>query len=609
MCGIFGYMGKRNVQDIVIQGLQNMEYRGYDSAGFAALFDGEFICHKTLKGVKHLNELLEENTFCTYHTALGHTRWATHGEPSLVNAHPLFDTDKTCAVVHNGIIENYIQIKKYLQSQGVQFVSETDTEVIVQLISYLYNGDITLALKEAMQQLEGSFTMAILHRDHPEKLLCAAKDKTLHLGIGDSEVFVSSDVRSFLKYTNQVLALASHEYVVIENGKAEIFDLETQIIERSLREIKYSEESLDKGSYDYYMLKEIYEQPEVLSGILEKYVDERCYGFKESFLSYIDVNFIKSIHIVACGTSYHAGLFAKYLFESFIKLPVHVETASEFRYRDPVIQEGALAILISQSGETADTLAALKELRRKSTYKIIGICNVEESTLACQVDHCLFLEAGMEVGVASTKAFTAQMLTLLLMGLKIGFLKGNILVEDLKKYLYDIRLIPAYCEELLSNNCIADVSKIFANDEHFFFLGRQLLYPIALESALKLKEIAYVDANAYPAGEMKHGPMALLSPGSPVIVFCDKDHVYEKIVGNIMEVKARKAKVIAIASYVCRDIAAVSDYQIYVPKALYSWTTPILQAIVGQLMAYYTAFSRGTEIDCPRNLAKSVTVE
>lgn len=609
MCGIFGCLGSRLALPLVMEGLEKLEYRGYDSAGFATVCSGELFVKKTTGRVCELKRSLEDCHVESF-LAIGHTRWATHGIPSVSNAHPHVDAGNSCAVVHNGIIENFKELKSFLISEGICFASDTDSEVIAQLCAYRYRitQDLIHSFSWTLSKLRGGFACALLHKEHPDVLLCASQENPLLIGVGEQESFVASDVRAFLKHTRNVKNLVSGELAVLERGKApEIYNFDLKRVHKEIRQVKYEDTSSSKQGYGYYMLKEIYEQPDILRKLIDKYVDSSQMCIRSCFLDTLSIEDFDSISIVACGSSYHAGLLAKYMIESLVEIPVHVEVASEFRYRRAYIGAKTLAILISQSGETADTLAALKEFRSRQAAYILGICNIEESALATSVDGCLFLEAGMEVGVASTKAFTAQLLLLMLFALKIAQSKKSC-PQDITKYLEGMLELPALCQKLLTNEDLYTWVDSCEHEDRFIFLGRRFMYPVCMEAALKLKEIAYVEANCYPAGEMKHGPIALISHGAPVVAFCGDPIVYDKMVGGIMEVKARHARVIAIVAESQRDIAAVSDMQIYVPNSHF-FVAPILYTIAGQVMAYNMAVRKGNEIDCPRNLAKSVTVE
>ncbi|WP_201456290.1 glutamine--fructose-6-phosphate transaminase (isomerizing) [Chlamydia sp. 17-3921] len=611
MCGIFGYLGSKKALPLILEGLARLEYRGYDSAGVACIEQQELFVKKTVGRVSELASSLY-NEEISASLAIGHTRWATHGASTVANAHPHIDEQNSCAIVHNGIVENFKELKALLEAQGVCFTSETDSEVVVQLFSWRYQSckDLLHSFSWTLSQLRGSIACALIHKNFPDTILCASQDSPLILGLGENqETFIASDSRAFCKHTKNIQSLASGEIAFIQKGiPIEIYNFKLKKITKEIRQVSYSEDPVDKQGYSYYMLKEIYEQPDVLDHLIHKYLAPQGGGLLPHFLSELNIEDFDTISIVACGSSYHAGYLAKYIIESIVPLPVHVEIASEFRYRHPYIGKKTLAILISQSGETADTLAALKELRQRGVASILGICNVPESALASGVDYCLFLEAGMEVGVASTKAFTSQLLLLMFVGLKLASSRGRLSFEEQQSYIQGLKDLPHLCRQLLDNDLLFSWAHAYHKEEKFLFLGRRFMYPVVMEAALKLKEIAYVEANAYPAGEMKHGPIALIHPGSLVIVFCGDSIVYEKMVGNIMEVKARCAHVIAVASEKNKDIAAVSDKQIYIPES-HNLVAPILYSIAGQVMAYAMALDKGTEIDYPRNLAKSVTVE
>ncbi|SPN74075.1 Glucosamine--fructose-6-phosphate aminotransferase [isomerizing],glucosamine--fructose-6-phosphate aminotransferase,Predicted phosphosugar isomerases,glutamine-fructose-6-phosphate transaminase (isomerizing),SIS domain [Chlamydia serpentis] len=609
MCGIIGYLGDQDGVTLVLEGLAKLEYRGYDSAGLAAVVPQGLFIKKTLGPVKELADSLRDQEIDSS-LVIGHTRWATHGVPTEINAHPHTDQDGLCAVVHNGIIENFKELRQELTLQGVLFVSDTDSEIIAQLFALYYKDshDLIRSFCQTLLRLRGSVGCALVHKDHPDLLLCASQESPLILGLGKQETFIASDSRAFVKYTRHSQILASGEFAIIAQGKKpEVYNLELKKISKDVRQITCNDDPSNKSGYSYFMLKEIYDQPEVLEGLIQKHMDEEGYILPE-FISDLPIKNFKEITIVACGSSYHAGYLAKYVIESLVSIPVHVEVASEFRYRRPYIGKDTLGILISQSGETADTLSALKELRRRNVRSLLGICNVPESAIALGVDHCLFLEAGIEIGVASTKAFTSQLLLLILFGLKLASLHGALTHQEQRSFGQGLQSLPDLCRKLLANDALHSWAQGYVGEDKFLFLGRRLMYPIVMEAALKLKEIAYIEANAYPGGEMKHGPIALISRGTPVVAFCGDDIVYEKMIGNMMEVKARHAHVIAIAPEARKDVAAVSDQQIYIPNSHFL-AAPVLYTIAGQVMAYAMGLAKGTNIDCPRNLAKSVTVE
>lgn len=609
MCGIFGYLGQQRADHVVLEGLQKLEYRGYDSVGLAAWTIDGLMVEKAVGRVEVLTQRLQHKSVQSS-LAIGHTRWATHGVASECNAHPHVDQHHMCAIVHNGIIENFKDLKQRLEASNVHFASDTDSEVIAQLFALRYqqSGDLIRSFSWTLSQLEGSFACALIHKDYPETLLCASQDSSLVIGIGDHEIFLSSDVRAFSKYAQRVQSLASGELAVINKQGLNLYNFELNKVQKDVRQITYSDDhEYDKQGYSYYMLKEIYEQPDVFAFLVAKYIEQDG-SISSSFLPDLNLSEFDRVFIVACGSSYHAGFLAKYIIESLVPIPVHVEIASEFRYRQGFVGSNTLGILISQSGETADTLAALKEFRRQKVTSVLGICNVEESALSVSVDSCLFLEAGIEIGVASTKAFTAQLLLLNIFALKLAEQKQSISQVILQQYGKELSKLPEVSKMLLDNQALHAWGQTHAKDEHFIFLGRRWMYPICMEGALKLKEIAYVEANAYAAGEMKHGPIALISKEVSVVAFCGDRVVYEKMIGSIMEVKARHAKVTVLAPRSRSDIAMISDEQIFLPDT-HPFLEPILYTIAAQVMAYQVALFKGTEIDTPRNLAKSVTVE
>ncbi|NGX61912.1 MAG: Glutamine--fructose-6-phosphate aminotransferase [isomerizing] [Chlamydiae bacterium] len=608
MCGIFGYLGEQDAVSLVLEGLKKLEYRGYDSAGVALIQNGELLSHKEVGKVSVLDAKIAEKGWKSG-LAIAHTRWATHGKPTQINAHPQFDTASRCAVVHNGIIENHEAVRRLLQKRGVSFQSDTDTEVISQLIGFLNKGNFLRAVQRALPLLQGAFAIAVIHQDAPEEIICAAKESPLAIGVGEGEMFVASDAQAFLKYTRQAIYLHSSELALITKKGVQAFNARLAPIEKESENLDHDAEEVTKGAYQHYMLKEIYEQPQTLQNALlsrfsEEYGSAILDGLK---LSEEELFKIKRIVILACGTSLHAGLTATYLFEEKARIPVEVEISSEFRYKNPIVQENTLAIAISQSGETADTLAAMRELKEKGA-KIVGICNVQGSTLAREVDSCLFLRAGPEICVAATKTYTSQLIVLTLLSLR--FARMHTMSQQEGKHLIKaLQALPSQVKSILSQaDKIERIAKKYAHYDNFFFLGRRYMYPTALEGALKLKEIAYINANGYPAGEMKHGPIALIHENCPTVAYCGDSVTYPKILSNLMEIKARSGKVLAIAPEGSKEIQGIADDVIYVPKTL-DELSPIPATIVSQLLAYYIAKERGTEIDQPRNLAKSVTVE
>lgn len=608
MCGIFGYIGPRKAVPVVLEGLRTLEYRGYDSAGVATVQDGVLLFEKEVGKVARLEDVALRKDWDT-HIAISHTRWATHGKPTQINAHPHFDSEVKCAVVHNGIIENYEAIRRLLEKRGVRFRSDTDTETIAQLIGFLYKGNFLRAVQRALPLLEGAFAIAVIHKDHPEEIVCAAKQSPLAIGVGEDEVFVASDSRAFGKYTNQVLYLHSSEVAHITPHSVKAYNASLAPINKELEDLGFSGEEVSKGHFQHYMLKEIFEQPQSLQNAMLARFSEEYAAATLDGLNYTDEELLKiqRIVILACGTSLHAALIASYMLEELARIPVQVEISSEFRYKNPIVQDNTLAIAISQSGETADTLAAMKELREKGA-KILGICNVQSSTLAREVDSCLFLRAGPEVGVAASKSYTSQLVVLALLSLRFGRMR-QMSAQEGKQFIEPLMQLPSQVQSILEQHeTIKEVAKTYAHYQNFFYLGRRYMYPTALEGALKLKEIAYVNANGYPAGEMKHGPIALINEECPTVAFCGDQVTYPKMLSNLMEVKARSGRILAFAPEGSRDLEQIADDIIWLPKTP-DFLAPILYAVAGQLFAYYVANERGAEIDQPRNLAKSVTVE
>ncbi|NGX43194.1 MAG: Glutamine--fructose-6-phosphate aminotransferase [isomerizing] [Chlamydiae bacterium] len=608
MCGIFGYIGKRNSVDIVIQGLKRLEYRGYDSAGIAGVKDGKLLYCKEVGKVSVLEKEVEEAGI-QLDVAIAHTRWATHGKPSKINAHPHFDASGALAVVHNGIIENYEVLRKKMQEQGIEFTTETDSEVIAKLIGSLYEGDILKAVQMAVPMLEGSFAVSLVHRDFPDQIIAAAHDSSLVIGIGTNEAFISSDSHAFAAHTREVVFLSNAEIAVVKADKLEVFDSSMEQISKETEKLSIGMEEISKEGYEHYTLKEINEQPQsIRSALLSRYLED--YGtaiFEELTFDVNELLSVERILILACGTSWHAGYVAAYLIEEMARIPVQVEISSEFRYKNPIVPQGTFVIAVSQSGETADTLAAVRELKAKGA-KVMGICNVHNSTLAREADCTIFLRAGPEIGVCSTKAFTSQVIVLALFSMLLARMR-HMGKKEGQDFLQALKALPEQIQKVLEQaEYIHEIAKRYAKYQNFFFLGRGYMYPTALEGALKLKEISYINANGYPAGEMKHGPIALINEECPTVAFCANKTTYDKLLSNLMEVKARNGKVIAIAEIGDKGIENIADEIIWVPRTL-DELAAIPSTVAAQLFAYYVAYERGEDIDQPRNLAKSVTVE
>ena len=608
MCGIVGCIGNRSVTPIIVESLKRLEYRGYDSAGIATLNGAEIDITKTEGKIADLENILSlTNTACV---GIGHTRWATHGIPSSTNAHPHADCSGSFAVVHNGIIENFQALKDELTSKGHIFSSETDTEVLAHLCEDCYNGDLESAVREALLRVEGSYAIAVISDHEPDVIVAARKDSPLIVGMGDGENFLSSDIPAIRKYTNKVMYINDGEIVRLTRDNVTVSTLQGVNVERLVTIVDGSVQDAERGGYEHFMLKEIHEQPKALRDTME---DRLCelegsIDFKELRPFEDEIKNIEGITIIACGTSYHAGILGKYALEDLLRIPVKVEYSSEFRYNNFLSGNRSLAICISQSGETADTLAAMNEAKAQG-YLTLAITNVVGSTITRKADEILLTKSGMEIGVAATKTFTAQILTLYMLGIYVARLKKLIDVETSRHIITSMKSVPGLIESLLDN--ISDIEKAssrICEADCCYFIGRGLSYPIALEGALKMKEISYIKAEGFPAGELKHGPLALITAGTPVIAIVPKGKTYYKTLGNIKEVKARNAFVIAIANASDDEIVKYVDSVIKIPD-IDELFSPMLAAVVLQLLAYYAAKDIGAEIDQPRNLAKSVTVE
>lgn len=610
MCGIVGYIGNREAIPILIEGLKRLEYRGYDSAGVAVL-NGEAVRVEKQPGkIAQLEQaILEHNLKGTI--GIAHTRWATHGAPTRENAHPHVDGSGRFALIHNGIIENYGAIKTKLEKNGHKFRTETDTEALVHLIESFYNGngDFEEAVRAALTQVEGTYGIAVLSSHDPDTLIVARRGSPLAIGHGQDEYIVASDVSAIISHTKDVTYLDDNEFAIIRRDGITIKTIDNLEVTKRVERISFELDRIEKGGYDHFMLKEIMEQPQTLEDamrgrLLEEEGTARLGGIRHEIDSLL---YAPQILISACGTSWHAALIGEYMLEEYVRTPAEVEYASEFRYRDPVIERGAVMFVISQSGETADTLAALREGKRKGA-KVLGICNVVGSTIARESDAGVYLHAGPEIGVASTKAFTSQvtvlgLITLLLARMRsMGASKGLEIVNEMKA-------LPRKVEQILENHdTIKEIAEAYRKSQNFLYLGRGYNFPVALEGALKLKEISYIHAEGYPAAEMKHGPIALIDQNMPVVFIATRDSTYDKIISNIEEVKARKGRIIVIATQGDEAIQRLADHVIYVPHTL-EFLMPILTIIPLQLLAYYVAVQRGCDVDQPRNLAKSVTVE
>lgn len=607
MCGIVGVIGKRPAKDILLDGLAKLEYRGYDSTGIAILDQGLTV-EKSVGKLSNLKEKIE-NKKLEGTVGIGHTRWATHGKPSDSNAHPHISENGKFAIVHNGIIENYLQLKEeYLTD--VHFQSETDTEVVAQLLGKLYNGDFEDTVRKVVALLEGAYTLVILCTDYPEMMIACHKATPLVVGAGEGENFVASDVSALLNYTRQIIYVRDNDLCLLSKEQIIIKDSMGEIVQPVVKEIEWSADAAEKNGYEHYMLKEINEQPIVFRHMLEKRIVNNRISFNEFAWDENQAKKWRKIHIVACGTAYHSGLVGRTVFEKLAKIPVEVEIASEFRYREPMLDEDTLVIAISQSGETADTKAALEEAQAKGC-KVLAITNVVDSAVAREADYVFYLNAGPEISVASTKAYTTMLLAQYLIGIYLADLRGTIKQEQYQFLLHELAMLPQYTEKVLALETIDQLKQVAAgykSVEDLFFVGRGFDWAIALEGALKLKEISYIHAEAYAAGELKHGTLALITADTPVIALAVQGATYDKTLSNIKEIKARDAKVLALVKDGDTNMSKVADEVLFLP-ALDDMVMPILTVIPLQLIAYYTALVRDCSIDQPRNLAKSVTVE
>lgn len=612
MCGIVGYIGHRNATDVILKGLKRLEYRGYDSAGVAIL-NGKLSIRKAKGKVAGLEHSVEEKPIDGT-VGIGHTRWATHGEPNDINAHPHMSQNKQFVLVHNGIIENYDSLKKELMRKGYVFQSETDTEVLAYLIEELYkslNCSFEQAVQYALKQVDGTYGVAVLNQDSPDTIIVARKGSPLLIGVGEDEYFIASDASPVVEYTNKVIYLDDHEMAVINRSGYEVKSISNVPQNKIVHELELSIEQIEKGGYPHFMIKEIFEQPQTLSDCLRGRINPEDKSIVLGGLTGVwdKLENAKRIIIAACGTSWHSALVGEYLFEHLAKIPVEVEYASELRYRDPVLMdENDVMFVISQSGETADTLAALREAKSKGST-VLGICNVVGSTIARETEAGVYTHAGPEIGVASTKAFTAQVAVLTLIALALAKKKGTIEETYYNSIVDDMLQLPSKIGESLKEfDKVKSIAALFTYAPNFLYLGRSFNFPVALEGALKLKEISYIHAEGYPAAEMKHGPIALIDEHMPVVVLTTISHTNEKMVSNIQEVKARKGRIIAITTEGNKEVDRLAEYEIFVPH-ISDVLTPILTVIPLQLLSYQIAVYRGCNVDQPRNLAKSVTVE
>lgn len=608
MCGIVGYTGHGKAQKFIVEGLISMEYRGYDSAGIAIQMNGKLEIAKVLGGGKELNELIEKNGF-EGTTAIGHTRWATHGKPSVVNAHPHISATGKIAVVHNGIIENYQEIKDSLMAKGIEFVSETDTEVIAQLIGDLYEGDLKKAIEEAVSKMRGAYAIGVICDDEPDKLIAVRKDAPLVVGLGKGENFIASDIPAFLKYTRDAYLIENDEMVIMTPDSVIIYDKDNNVIDREIYHITWDVTSAEKGGYEHFMLKEIFEQPKVIDETLHARINQDgTINLDGITMTKEDIENFSRIYIVACGTAYHAGLVGKYAIEKMAKIPVEIDVASEFRYRDPYIDDKTLFIAISQSGETLDTLAALRLAKSKGA-RVLSVVNVVGSSVARESDDVFYTWAGPEIAVASTKAYTTQLVCMYLIAMYMGLAKGTIDKAYFDKILNELQNMSPKIQKILNNQeILSKLADEFYKKEKIFFIGRGLDAAVSYEGSLKLKEISYINSQAIAAGELKHGTIALMDEDTLIVAIATQDALLEKMVSNVEEINARGAKVVAIAKEGSDDIEKNADQIVYVPYCI-DELAPLVSIVPLQLFAYYIAKNRGCNIDKPKNLAKSVTVE
>lgn len=609
MCGIVGYIGDREAADFLMDGLSKLEYRGYDSAGIAVYHNGAIAIRKKAGRLVNLSNEVKAHPIVGT-AGIGHTRWATHGGPSDVNAHPHTDEKGNFAIVHNGIIENYMEIKEHLLAKGYHFKSETDTEVVAHLCADMYDGDFTSTVRRVLAKLQGSYSLVFMCKFEPDKIICSKKDNPLIVGLGNGENYIASDIPAILNYTRKTYIMNDGEIAIVQKDKVWVIDFDGRPISKKIFEVNWDAEAAEKGGFEHFMLKEIYEQPKVIKDTMSCRIasDGEQIQFEELNWTPEDVKSIGKIMIVACGTAYHAGLLAKYFIEKLARIPVEVDIASEYRYRDPLTDSKTLCIVISQSGETIDTLAALKEAKRRGA-RSLAITNVVGSSVSREADQVVYTWAGPEIAVASTKAYTTQLVALLLLALYMGRLNGHLTADREAQVIRDLQRVPDQCRNIFDHaGDIKELAAKIKEKEDIFFIGRSMDYGLAMEGALKLKEISYIHAEAYAGGELKHGTLALIISGVPVIALATQQDVEEKMISNIKEVKARDAYVIGVVQEGDTEVKKTIDSVITIPRSD-NFVLPIMTVIPLQLLAYYTAVVRGNDVDKPRNLAKSVTVE
>jgi glucosamine--fructose-6-phosphate aminotransferase (isomerizing) len=609
MCGIVGYVGDRSAAPFLIDGLKRLEYRGYDSAGIA-VYDGEKTEVVKREGrLSRLEESLNGN-FTKGFLGIGHTRWATHGKPSDINAHPHTDCSGNIIVVHNGIIENYQEIREWLKERGHRFRTEVDTEVIPHLIEEYYQGDLVSAVQKTLEWIRGSFALGILSGEEPDKIIAVRKDSPLVVGLGNGENYIASDIPAILEHTRKVYILKDGHMAVVKKDRVDLMDFKGRKVEQEVFDVKWDAVAAEKSGYPHFMLKEIHEQPRALKDTMTGRIDPERGDIRldDITIKAEDLGNIDKIFIVACGTAYHAGIVGKHVIERLTRIPVEVDIASEFRYRDPMVDERTIVIIISQSGETADTLAALRESKKRGA-RIIAITNVVGSSVSRETEDVLYTWAGPEIAVASTKAYSTQLVSLYMLALKMALEKGTVDREEAVEIMRELKQLPEKAQRIIGGEQkIKELAYQYSKWDDVFFIGRGLDYAVALEGSLKLKEISYIHAEAYPAGELKHGTLALITKGIPVISLVTQEQLYEKTLSNIKEVEAREATVIAVAMEGDENITKNANHVIYIPRTI-PFLTPVLTVIPLQLFAYYAAVARGCDVDKPRNLAKSVTVE
>ncbi|WP_405320129.1 glutamine--fructose-6-phosphate transaminase (isomerizing) [Frisingicoccus sp.] len=608
MCGIVGYIGRAQAAPILLEGLSKLEYRGYDSAGIS-VYDGEKIETVKTKGkIKDLRKLTNDGRNLPGTVGIGHTRWATHGEPSDINSHPHVNAEETIAVVHNGIIENYLELKQRLIKKGYVFKSETDTEVVALLLDYYFDGDLLKTLAKVMTRIEGSYALGIMNKDNPDEIIAVKKDSPLIVGLSEEGNYIASDIPAVLKHTRKIYILEDGEIVKLTRDGVTVYNQDLEVIEKEVTEIQWDVSAAEKGGYEHFMMKEIHEQPKAIRDTIYPRLKDDEVFIHELRMTDEEIKDLRKIFIIACGSAYHAGVTGKYVIEEMARIPVEVDLASEFRYRNPILDEDTLAIIISQSGETADTLAAMREVKRHGV-RTLAIVNVVGSSIAREADDVLYTWAGPEIAVATTKGYTSQLAALYLLALHFGKIREKFCPEDYHEMIQELKALPDKLEILLENKeKIQYLANKYIGLKDVFFLGRGIDYASALESSLKLKEISYVHSEAYAAGELKHGTISLIEKGTLVIALATQEHLYGKIISNIVEVRTRGAFVLAVTNEDYREIENNADYVFYIPKTNKNFTG-LMASIPMQLFAYYVAVAKGCDVDQPRNLAKSVTVE